>query len=98
MPRTKAQSEAYERDGPWCIWSKYGAAQPSLLPSTDVHHLARRQPGADLPQLCISLSHKVHMGQHHMGFSPTTGELLDLMLALYHLDLRKDFPAFFASY
>lgn len=67
-----------------------------LLPATDVHHLARRQPGADRPELCISLSHKYHMA-HHRGLEPTTSQLLDVMLARYGLDLRRDFPQFFSG-
>lgn len=98
MPRTSAQNEAAERDGKWCLWSKYGAKEPSLVEATDVHHLAHRQPGADIPKLCISLSRQVHIGQHHMGLSPTTSELLDLMFVLYGYVLREEFPLFFGNH
>lgn len=97
MPRTPAQIEAAKRDGQYCLWSKYGAPEPSLIPVSDVHHLARRQPGADLPQLCISLSHEVHMN-HHNGREPTTAQLLDLMQMIYGWDLRKDFPLLLGGY
>jgi len=95
--RTNAQIIAAERDGCWCVWSQYGSENPVLLPATDVHHLARRQPGADLPECCISLNSRVHQN-HHAGLGPRTSELLDLMLMLYGYDLRKDFPAFFGKY
>lgn len=90
--RTDAQNAAAERDGPWCLW---GLAVGELLPATDVHHLAHRQPGSDRPELCISLSHKYHMERHHRGLEPTTAQLLDLMLERYGLDLRQSYPQFF---
>ena len=97
MPRTQAQIEAAERDGLYCLWHKYRSENPALAPLSDEHHIARRQPGSDRPELIIGLCRVCHTF-HHNGRSPTTAELLDLMLDLYHLDLRRDFPLFFAGY
>ena len=93
--RTPAQQQAAERDGAWCLWGLYRTGE--LLPATDVHHLARRQPGGDRVELCISLSHKYHTAHHHGG-EPTTVQLLDLMREVYGLDLRCDFPLFFGQH
>src|SRR5712691_7386887 len=97
MPRTQAQIEAADRDGLYCLWSKYRAKDPALIFASHVHHIARRQPGSDLPQLCVHLSLSAHLA-HHNGDEPTTPQLLNLMLAVYGLDLRADFPRFFAQY
>ena len=91
--RTPAQQSASRRDGPWCLWGKHVG---ELLPATEVHHLARRQPGGDLEVLCVSLSQKYH-DRHHRGQEPTTSQLLDLMREVYGLDLRVDFPHFFGA-
>ena len=95
MPRTPAQLEAARRDGPWCLWHRHRLS--ALLPLTDVHHLARRKQGTDLPELCIGLCHQCHMA-HHAGWEPTTSQLLKLMLDLYGLNLSRDFAQFFARY
>lgn len=94
MPRTLAQQQAAQRDGAWCLWALYRCG--ALIPATDVHHLARRQPRADIPELCVSLSAQYH-AQHHHGLEPTTSQLLDLMLEVHGLDLRLNFPHYFAQ-
>jgi hypothetical protein len=90
LPRTDAQNAAAERDGPWCLH------QGELREAHDAHHLARRQPGSDVPELIVHLNHGVHM-RHHNGFAPTTAQLLDLMLECYGWDLRATYPRFFGG-
>lgn len=97
MPRTPAQIEAAERDGPYCLWHLYRPENSALVALTDVHHLARRQPGSDQADLCIGLCHYCHIERHHKGFSPTTAELLDIMQLVYGINLRRKYPKFFGG-
>lgn len=92
--RTQAQIEAAERDGRFCLWCLHEDGK--LILASDVHHMAHRQPGADLPELCVNLCHETHMN-HHGGHEPTTTQLLGLMKAVYGWDLKEQFPHFFGK-
>lgn len=92
--RTQAQIEAAERDGRYCLWCSYFDSK--LVVASEVHHLAHRQPGADLPELCVNLCQETHY-DHHNGFEPTTSQLLDLMQSVYGWNLRERFPHFFGK-
>lgn len=92
MSRTQAQAEAFERDGGLCIWHLW--RYEMRLFATDVHHIARRGEGRDVKELCASLCRGCH-GAHHSAHVPTTAQLVEMMLELYGLDLKRDFPLFF---
>jgi len=94
MARTAAQQEAAQRDGRFCLWCLF--YDQKLVVATDVHHLAHRQPGADLAELCVHLCHETHM-RHHNGFEPTTSQLLSMMAHIYGVDLREKYPNFFGK-
>lgn len=98
MFRTEAQQAAYKRDKGLCIWHLW--RHEMRVPAPDVHHIARRGEGRDTKDLCVSLCRQCHVGEgrvkgHHQGGSPSTYELLNMMLDFYGIDLRREFPQFF---
>lgn len=99
MPRTPAQITAAERDlervGPWCVY--HLCKHKMRVPASQVHHIARRGVGRDVDELCISLCEGCHTAHHNHSGSPSTSELLDIMLEAYNLDLRAMYPGLFGG-
>ncbi len=93
--RTKAQTEAAERDGRWCL---YCLCRRGLLSeAVHVHHICHRHPGTDIADLCIHLCVECHEGYHSRAV-PSRSEFVDLLDEIYCWRLREIYPQFLGGY
>jgi 5-methylcytosine-specific restriction endonuclease McrA len=80
--RSEAQKAASLRDGYHCLWCKH--VRCVLNPLQEVHHLFGRGR-SDTLKTCMGLCAGCHQRHHSLG-SPTTQELVELMVRLYKYD------------